>query len=98
MPRELQLAGPRDTGYGFVDVFSAAHLEVGFMFGVFGARPGTALAVSLIWEGIEPTLKYFTPGPFPSNKVDRPINKLGDTAFFMAGWAGGHALQKRRRR
>ncbi len=95
MARELQLAGRGDTGYTAFDAFSLYHAAFGLGFGAVGMRGTTALAVSLVWEGIEPGLKYMLPGPFPSNKVDQPINKLGDTCALMTGWLIGHKLRGR---
>lgn len=67
---------------------------MGAMFGIVGAKAWQALAVSVTWEAVEPSVKRQYPGIFPAQSLDTTANKIGDTTSWMAGWLVGHAITR----
>ena len=63
--------------------------------GAAGAGLAPTLAVSLLWELAEPSLKASYPASFPSATRDTVANKVGDFASVGAGWWAARAVKRR---
>lgn len=74
------------------DRYSKYHGFMGAMLGLAGASAPQALAVSLAWELLEPSIKRTWPQVFPKQSLDTPQNKFGDSASWMGGWLAVKAL------
>ncbi len=68
------------------DRYSLVHAVVGASLGLGGAKPSTALVVSLVWELSEPTLKATKPKIFPKSTRDRATNKIGDMISLVGAY------------
>lgn len=86
-------AEPGETNYEPVDIFTLQHMLFGALMGASGATALQALAVTVGWEAVEPTLKRAYPDMFPSHTTDSMKNKVADSAYWMMGWLLGYALR-----
>ncbi len=84
-----------EPNYEPLDAFSALHAAMGGIAGAAGAGLGPTLAVSLVWELAEPSLKRTYPASFPSASRDTLANKVGDFASVGAGWWAARAVKRR---
>jgi len=80
-------ARPGEINYSLLDRFAIAHFVFGGVLSAGGATAIQALATSVAWELVEPTLKETYPRVFPHQTLDTTANKLGDTAAWMLGFA-----------
>jgi hypothetical protein len=85
-------AQPGQINYPLVDRFTVGHLAVGTMLGLIAAPWWLAVGTAITWELLEVPLKRTYPGLFPHRSIDTPINKVGDVAAMVAGWAAMRAL------
>lgn len=78
------------------DPFTIVHASAGLIAGRVGVPWWGALAMSVTWELVEPSLKRSTywRGYFPEPTHDTWQNHVGDTIGVMGGWYVGAKLVK----
>ena len=69
-----------------IDKFTLLHIITGHLMREAGFSWQITLALSVMWEAVEPTLKENYPDLFPNPTPDSERNKTVDVLAVMLGW------------
>ena len=78
---------PGEINHGAFDRFTLVHAAIGAGYALLGLGLGWVVALAILWELAEDTLKAYAPWTFPNATGDTLRNAVVDTLAVIAGWA-----------